>query len=86
MERQSKKSSFSLLNTFRKLDIFGESVAFQIAGEASVTSCAGAIMTMLITVVTLVYAQARFQVMVDYQDTRFQETTDYRTDLTEVFK
>ena len=73
-------------NTFRKFDIFGESVAFKIAGESSVTSCAGAIMTILITVVTLVYAQTRLQVMIDFQDTKFQETEDYRTDLSEVFK
>ena len=86
MERQKQKSSFSLSNTFRKFDIFGESVAFKIAGESSVTSCAGAIMTILITVVTLVYAQTRLQVMIDFQDTRFQETEDYRTDLSEVFK
>ena len=50
------------------------------------TSFAGAIMTILITIVTIVYAQTRFQVMMNFEDTRFQETEDYRTDLAEVFK
>ena len=56
MEKQAKKRSFSLTDKFRKLDIFGESVAFQIAGASSVMSCAGAIMTVLIVIVTIVYA------------------------------
>ena len=57
MENQGKKKrGFSFANKFRKLDIFGESVAFQIAGAGSVTSCAEAMMTLLITIVTIAYA------------------------------
>ena len=58
-------------NTLRKVDIFGESVAFSIGDETSVKSLLGSVMTILVTVVTLMYAWNRFTVMVGYEDTRF---------------
>ena len=42
-------------------------------------------MTILISVTTLAYAVTRFDIMINYGDTRFQETEDYRADLNEVF-
>ena len=65
------KRGFNVLNSLRNLDLFGEGVGFSIAGNQSVPSCAGAIMTILITVVSLVYAWTRFEVMLNYSDTRF---------------
>ena len=42
-------------------------------------------MTILISVTTLAYAVTRFEIMISYGDTRFQETEAYRADLNEVF-
>ena len=80
-ERKRKKQSFNVLSTLRNFDIFGEDVDFLISGKRSVTSFAGAMMTIFVTVVSLVYAWTRFEVMLNYADTRFQVTEDYREDL-----
>ena len=60
-------------------------MAFSIAGKSSATSCVGALMTILITVVTIVYAWTRFDVMINFQDTSFMETEDIMKDTSEVF-
>ena len=62
---------FSVVSSLQKVDMFGQGVAFSIAGSSSVTSCAGALMTILIAVTTMAYAYTRFEVMIDYADTRF---------------
>ena len=77
-KRQRKKQGFRVFNTLRNLDIFGEGVDFSISGKHSVPSCAGAIMTAFVTVVSLVYAWTRFDVMLNYADTTFQVTEDFR--------
>ena len=71
-EKENKSTrGLNLLNSLRNLDIFGEGVGFSISGNQSVPSYAGAIMTILITVVSLVYAWTRFEVMLSHGDTRF---------------
>ena len=65
------KRGFNIFTSLRNLDIFGEGVGFSISGNQSVPSYAGAIMTILITIISLVYAWTRFEVMLNYSDTRF---------------
>ena len=70
-KQQRKKKGFQVLSNLRNLDIFGERVEFLISGHRSVTSWAGALMTIFVTVASVVYAWTRFGVMLNYADTRF---------------
>ena len=70
-KRQPKNGGFHVFKTLRNIDIFGGGVDFSISGKQNVPSCAGAIMTVFVTIVSLVYAWTRFDVMLNYADTRF---------------
>ena len=50
-------------------------------------SCMGATMSLLVTFVTIAYAWTRFNVLIDFGDTKFQDREDYRGSAieTEVF-
>ena len=71
---------FSLLEVYKKFDIFGRDVSLNVNGKVAVNSCIGATMSILVTFVTLAYAWTRFNILVQFEDTRFQETTTFRED------
>ena len=60
------------LNTFNKLDIFGEEVSFNAKGNSSIKSFVGSILSLVLFILTLIYTYQRGQVLLEYQDTRFQ--------------
>ena len=49
-------SFLALGNKFKSLDFFGQTVGFEIAGKRSLNSYLGALVSLLITAVTLFYA------------------------------
>ena len=71
-------AKFSLLEIYKKVDIFGQSVAFNANGKETVNSCVGATMSILVTFVTIAYAWTRLDVLLQFGDTRYQETLTYR--------
>lgn len=60
----------------KSFDYFGQSVGFQIAGGSSLNSYAGAMLSLLITALTFFYAVGRFETMLQYGDTVYQQTTE----------
>ena len=56
-------AKFSLLEIYKKVDIFGHSVSFNANGKETVNSCIGATMTILVTFVTIAYAWTRFDIL-----------------------
>ena len=77
----------SLMSVYRRFDIFGQGVSFNVDGKEKVNSCLGATMSLLIALVTITYAWTRFGVLLEFGDTKFQEKEDYRGSAieTEVF-
>ena len=54
---------------FKKLDVFGQGIKFTVKGEESYKTCYGAILTVLIYLIVLVYGLNRFQKFYQRQDT-----------------
>ena len=77
----------SLMSVYRRFDIFGQGVSFNVDGKEKVNSCMGATMSLLVAVVTITYAWTRFGVLLEFGDTKFQDSEDYRGSAieTEVF-
>ena len=62
----------TLGDKFKSLDFFGQTVGFQIAGKGSLNSYLGALVSLLISAVSLFYAVGRFETMLAYGDTVYQ--------------
>ena len=78
--RKVKLASDRVVNLFKNnLDQFGQTVGFEINGAASLTSCTGAILSMLIIMIVLFFAASRFQVVYEFCDTTHQQTIEYGT-------
>ena len=77
----------SLMSIYKRFDIFGQGVAFNVDGKETVNSCMGATMSLLVAFVTIAYAWTRFSVLLEFGDTKFQDSEDYRGSAieTEVF-
>ena len=59
-------------NRIKSVDIFGESVGFNIGGETSThKTYFGSLLTLVIIAITVTYAFKRYNVMSDYGDTTF---------------
>ena len=67
----------SLMSVYRRFDIFGQGVSFNVDGKEKVNSCMGASMSLLVAVVTITYAWTRFGVLLEFGDTKFQDRKDY---------
>ncbi len=46
-------------NKIKSFDFFGQSIGFEIAGRGSLNSYLGALLSILITILTLFYAKSR---------------------------
>ena len=75
------------MSVYRRFDFFGQGVSFNVDGKETVNSCMGATMSLLVAFVTIAYAWTKFGVLVEFGDTTYQETEDYRGSAigTEVF-
>ena len=60
----------TIANTFKKVDIFGTAVSFNIGGQTTVNSILGACMSIFVVLMTLSYAYIRLQIMVDLDDSQ----------------
>ena len=66
--------------------MFGESIGFTIGGKAQHKTCFGAILSSLIYLLVFFYSSRRFNVMVDYGDTKHQTTVNEKSlDVSRVF-
>ena len=73
-------AKIALLELYKKFDVFGHSVSFNANGKETVNSCIGATMSIMVTFVTIAYAWTRFNILLQFGDTRYQETESYRED------
>ena len=75
------------MSIYRRFDIFGQGVSFNVDGKEKVNSCMGATMSLLVVFLTAAYAWIRFGVLLEFGDTKFQDRKDYRGSAiaTEVF-
>ena len=64
-------AKFSILEIYKKVDIFGHSVSFNANGKEKVNSCIGATISILVIFVTIAYAWTRFDVLLQFGDTRY---------------
>ena len=60
-----------LSGLIRTVDRFGETINFQINGRPTFTSWPGTIITLIIYILTFIYAQQKFVMMLNYEDTNF---------------
>ena len=58
----------------KKIDMFGQGIKFTVKGQETYKTCSGAILTLLIYVIVLVYGSNRFQKFYQRQDTSHQQT------------
>ena len=65
-----------LRHKFNKIDIFGETISFNIRGANSFKTTYGAIMTLAVLALTISYAQKRLTILLDYGDTRHLSSED----------
>ena len=62
----------SLGSLIKSVDFFGQSIGFEVAGRGTLNSFLGALLSLLIVVITLFYATDRFETMIDFGDTTYQ--------------
>ena len=62
----------------KQLDLFGQSVSFNVAGQGAVNSWLGTVMSILIAALTLLYAHKRMDLLLSFGDTNHQETIKLR--------
>ena len=74
-------AKLKLLEAYKWFDIFGKGVQFNVSGNETVTSCVGATVSILVAFVTIAYAWTRFDVLMKFGDTTYQDTLDYRDDI-----
>ena len=58
-----------ITDTFKELDTFGEGINLKIKGHDTFGTCIGAILTMIIYAVVIVYTQMKFTRLKDRLDT-----------------
>ena len=56
----------------KSFDFFGQSIGFEITGRGSLNSYLGALLSIIITFLTLKYAIGRFDTLLNYGDTAYQ--------------
>ena len=71
---------------FKSIDLYGESIGFEIGGESSFTSYLGAFVTLIILVITFSYAIQCFETMRFYQDTTHLSSLDISINAEKVFE
>ena len=59
----------------KSFDLFGKGVSFEIEGRSTKATYLGALISLTIIIITISYAARRFEIMKEYNDTTYQETT-----------
>ena len=63
------KGHFYFSHFIKKVDIFGEPIpAFNLAGRDVIRTTCGALMSLIIFVITLVYASMKYNIMIERQN------------------
>ena len=68
-----KKISKKLKDYAMRLDLFGETINFEIGGNTAHKSCYGLVISLGIFATLLAYGVNKFLVFKDYQDTQHQQ-------------
>ena len=68
---KNRKMRGSVMSQFTMLDMLGDSIGFNIGGRYKYGTCMGALLSLVVIVLTLVYAAVLVRVMVTYEDTHF---------------
>ena len=71
MTKHKKDRKYSITNTFRSIDIFGEGVNFQIEGADTIKTTLGAMLTLLVFTAVVFYGQDKLRTMLDRTDTYY---------------
>ncbi len=69
----------------KSFDFFGQSIGFEVAGRGSLNSYLGALLSIIIAVLTLFYALARFETLHNYGDTAYQSVYETNVITDEIF-
>ena len=69
----------------KSFDFFGQSIGFEIAGRGSLNSYLGALLSIMITTLTLFYATSRFDTLKNYGDTTYQYVKETNVVTDEIF-
>ena len=65
----------SIGNYFKNIDLFQNNIAFREDGGDSFRSMCGAWTSLFIAITVIVYGYNKFDIMFNYQDTKFNEYT-----------
>ncbi len=76
----------SLGERVKSFDFFGQSIGFEIAGRGSLNSYLGALLSIVITVLTLFYAISRFETLHNFGDTSYQYVYETNVFTDEIFE
>ena len=76
---------FDFKEAVTSIDFFGNVVAFNTDGKAQTNSYFGALASLFIIVITLVYTESRFMILTKYGDTSYQTVSEQREDQLEWF-
>ena len=74
------KKRVNISEKLTAIDFFGQGVTFNTDGKSQVNSFLGTLMSILIIVITLVYAESRFTILRRYGDTTYQTVAEPRKD------
>ena len=67
---------FNIKEKFTAIDFFGQGVTFNTDGKSQIQSCPGALLSIVILVITMIYGYQRFYILRMYGDTTFQEVVE----------
>ena len=65
----------SISNGFKSLDLFGSTIGFQIRGNEAYNTIPGALISLIIYVIVLIYGTNKFFKMYNNLDTNFMQET-----------
>ena len=74
--KQVSTFSSTVGNSYKLLDLFGETIGFTVNGYSSHRTCAGSFVSLIVILITALYSVDKWTVMMDREDTSFQEVTD----------
>ena len=67
--KRSKKRDGRVKSLFMGLDLFGESIGFNIDGSERSSSCVGSLISLVIYILVFVYGIQKFITLLEYGDT-----------------
>ena len=76
----------TLGDKIKSFDFFGQRIGFKIAGRGSLNSYLGALLSILITILTLFYAISRFSTLKNYGDSTHQYVKETNVFTDEIFE